>query len=79
MNSILKKLYEDARLYEDASGVRYSLPDELADRLGQSIVQECLAICKHATYDDDDQFDLGRAYQAKQTAELIRRHFGVEE
>ena len=48
-------------------------------KFAELIVKECMDICKHDSADDDDQFDLGRVYQAKEITQLIKIHFGVEE
>ena len=48
-------------------------------KFAELIVKECMDICKHDYADDDDQFDLGRVYQAKEITQLIKIHFGVEE
>ncbi len=47
-------------------------------QFAELIVQECLTMCQYNADDDDDQFDLGRIHQAKQTLALIKQHFGVE-
>ena len=49
------------------------------EKFAELIVRECMDICKHDSADDDDQFDLGRVYQAKEITQLIKIHFGVEE
>ena len=72
MNERIRQLAEQAETKE----VGYYFFDR--EKFAQLIVAECLAMCQHDTDDDDDQFDLGRAHQAKQTAELIKTHFGVE-
>lgn len=53
--------------------------DSFEQRFAELIVRECIAICQHNSDDDDDQFDLGRVYQAKEITQLIKTHFGVEE
>ena len=49
------------------------------EKFAELIVRECMDICKHDSDDDDDQFYLGRVYQAKEITQLIKKHFGVEE
>lgn len=55
------------------------IPNTFAEKFSELIVRECMDICKHDSDDDDDQFYLGRVYQAKEITQLIKKHFGVEE
>ena len=79
MNERIKQLAEQATTYIDPSANDGVCWDFDKEKFAELIVRECMDICKHDSADDDDQFDLGRVYQAKEITQLIKIHFGVEE
>lgn len=74
MNERFRQLAEQA-VYYDKDEESWEFDRE---KFAELIVRECMDICKHDSADDDDQFDLGRVYQAKEITQLIKIHFGVE-
>jgi hypothetical protein len=70
MNENVKQLYEDASLTEGPNGVRYSLPNELVEKLVESTAKKCIDICEQ-----------GNATQTTSggAAILIKQYFGIEE
>ena len=78
MNERIQLLAEQAGYTKDMFGIgHWDMPE--CQKFAELIVQECLTICQYNADDDDDQFDLGRVYQAKEITQLIKIHFGVEE
>jgi len=75
MNKRIKELANKAGYSKDY--LEIGLPSNM-EKFAELIVRECMDICKHDSADDDDQFDLGRVYQAKEITQLIKIHFGVE-
>jgi len=73
MNDRLLKLYESAHIVDG------QLTNQLdVEKFAQLIVADCVALCKYDTEDDDDLYDLGMIYKAKEISQLIKKHFGVE-
>jgi len=81
MNKRVEKFARECGAWNQVYGNRNFMIDEHFDveKFAELIVEECMDICKHDSADDDDQFDLGRVYQAKEITQLIKIHFGVEE
>jgi hypothetical protein len=78
MNERIRRLAEQAGYTKDMFGIgHWDMPE--CQKFAELIVQDCLTICQYNADDDDDQFDLGRVYQAKEITQLIKIHFGVEE
>jgi len=78
MNLRIQKLAEQAGYTTDMFGVgHWDMPE--CKKFAELLVRECLTICQYNADDDDDQFDLGRVYQAKEITQLIKIHFGVEQ
>ena len=48
------------------------------EKFAQLIVADCVSLCKYDAEDDDDLYDLGMIYKAKEISQLIKKHFGVE-
>ena len=78
MNQRIQQLAEQAGYEKDMFGIgHWDMPE--CKKFAELLVQECLTICQYNADDDDDQFDLGRVYQAKEITQLIKIHFGVEQ
>jgi hypothetical protein len=73
MNDRLLKLYESAHIVDGQLTNRLDV-----EKFAQLIVADCVALCKYDTEDDDDLYDLGMIYKAKEIRQLIKKHFGVE-
>jgi len=69
MNENIKELYEEANLTEGPNGVRYSLPNELVEKLVESTARKCIDICESGTA---TQTTSGGA------AILIKQFFGIK-
>jgi uncharacterized phage protein gp47/JayE len=69
MNENIQELYEEASLTEGPNGVRYSLPNELVEKLVTSTAQKCIDIC-----------EAGNATQTTSggAATLIKQFFGIK-
>ena len=77
MNQRIQQLAEQAGYEKDMFGIgHWDMPE--CKKFAELLVRECLTICQYNADDDDDQFDLGRVYQAKEITQLIKIHFGVE-
>lgn len=46
------------------------------EKFAQLIVAECVGLCQYESEDDDDQFDLGMMFKAKEISYRIKKHFG---
>jgi len=78
MNQRIQQLAEQAGYEKDMFGIgHWDMPE--CKKFAELLVRECLTICQYNADDDDDQFDLGRVYQAKEITQLIKIHFGVEQ
>ena len=67
------------RLYELAHIVDGQLTNQLdVEKFAQLIVADCVSLCKYDAEDDDDLYDLGMIYKAKEISQLIKKQFGVE-
>jgi hypothetical protein len=73
MNDKLLKLYELAHIVDGQLTTRLDV-----EKFAQLIVADCVSLCKHDAEDDDDLYDLGMIYKAKEISQLIKKHFGVE-
>ena len=76
MNERIRELYEQARLHAksiDADIDPKGWMDEYHRKFAELIVRECASIVEGSPW------NLPRGYRAVDQAELVKKHFGVEE